>query len=396
LFDGLRKYDATSVFNPDKKLLGLAVDRTKRMLRIAEGSLTPAVEDLVISKLKKQHSSGAPHFIKKEEALELERQVEERLLEPCVAYHRTQNRYDDGTFQKKVRLVWGYPMEMTILEGKYAIPVLDALKSMRTPIALGLRKSELAATLYPLKHDPVVGTFDWSGFDSTIPAQLISISFKIVKSWFGDVDMDEWNEMVKYFIHTPILMPDGYVYKGKSRGIPSGSYFTSIIGSIVNLIVINYLCALQGLKVKNINVLGDDSIVGLYSHLDVNRMGLEAKAHFGMSLKPEKQRYTKSDHEIVFLSHVWIRGRAHRPVVVSAAKLVFPERGFQRNIDMRELRASRICQSYADNPAFWENAAEALRALNIPYSDYAKVKTFSRKMDGSDAIYVPLALATLL
>lgn len=43
-----------------------------------------------------------------------------------------------------------------------------------------------------------------------------------------------------YFINTKMMLPNSDIYQ-KADGIPSGSTFTSIIGSIVNMIVIDFL-----------------------------------------------------------------------------------------------------------------------------------------------------------
>jgi hypothetical protein len=44
----------------------------------------------------------------------------------------------------------------------------------------------------------------------------------------------------KYFINTKMMLPNGDIYQ-KADGLPSGSTFTSLIGSIVNMIVIDFL-----------------------------------------------------------------------------------------------------------------------------------------------------------
>lgn len=95
------------------------------------------------------------------------------------------------------------------------------------------------------------GSFDFSNFDKTVTKQLIEIAFSILlcnidMSHYQDreiprVDrlMKPWNYIKEYFINTSLLLSNGEVWQ-KSGCIPSGSYFTQLIGSIVNWIIINY------------------------------------------------------------------------------------------------------------------------------------------------------------
>lgn len=75
-------------------------------------------------------------------------------------------------------------------------------------------------------------TLDWKGFDSSIPPFLIKQAFEIVWSTYQfeteghEIHMRKiFDYIVDYFIHTPIMLGNGDLYK-KSHGIPSGSGFT--------------------------------------------------------------------------------------------------------------------------------------------------------------------------
>jgi len=49
-----------------------------------------------------------------------------------------------------------------------------------------------------------------------------------------------WDTLKNYFVHTPIRMANGECYK-KRNGIASGSYFTQLVGSVANAILMNYV-----------------------------------------------------------------------------------------------------------------------------------------------------------
>lgn len=407
LFDALKVYDRAYTWNPDKRILSMVYNVVQKRFSSLDGKLIPLEYEEVVHYTDRQASAGAPYFKKKGEVLCPRFKFGKRngVTDPCVAYYRTQSRQQaDGSFSPKVRLVWGFPLDQTLLEGKYARSAIQAIMAMKTPYVLGLVKTELSARMSAFKWAPLVGSFDWSKFDATVPPQLISLAFRLIKNWFvkDHLDETEWNAIVKYFIRTPILMPDGRVYYGKTGGIPSGSYFTGLIGSLCNLLLIEYLLREQNVNTNDVLVMGDDSIVALPHAVDVKRMSESARSLFGMELHPDKQRYTKYDHDLEFLSHTWKSGRACRSVDVSRAKAVYSERGWRKGDDPHSMRILRLVSLYGDNPSFWPDIKDWLRRNGIVHIYSARMRgvnitSFTDKtteVRGRKSMTVPLATAT--
>ena len=371
LYEGLRNYDAKQTFAPSQKSLSDAFLRVSKIYESHFGTLTAASPEVVLRMVRKDAAASAPYFCSKEEVIDtVLDSLDEADKHPCVAYYRTQARMQpDASFKQSVRLVWGFPFAMTILEGQYARPLIDLFKSVDTPYALGFRKAELGARLNSFSWKNFVGSFDWSKFDSTMPAQIISLTFKLMRKFFTEVDEDTWQRIVKYFIFTPILMPNGKVYVGKNHGIPSGSYFTNLVGSLANLLMMEYLSIECKFKLQEVLVHGDDSIVASNQELPLKEMALVAAQHFGMTLHPDKQRYTKKDHNLEFLSHMWIGGRPYRDNIETAQHLVYAERGHSKNVDPKEVRINKLLQLYGDNYEFWPHIVNYLRLKGLVKPD---------------------------
>jgi len=367
LFEGLRAYDDKPTFAPSKKSLSEAYHRVEKIYEHLFGTQTVMTQEVVLRHVRKDAAASAPFFCKKEEVMEtILDDMSDADKHPCTAYYRTQARMQpNGGFKQTVRLVWGYPFQMTIKEGQFARPLINMFKSIDSPYALGYRKCELGAVLNHFSWSNFVGSFDWSKFDSTMPAQLISLVFKLLRRFFTDIDEDEWNSVVRYFLFTPILMPNGKVYVGKKHGIPSGSYFTNIVGSLANLLLMEYLSVECKFNLQRTLVHGDDSIVATNKELPLLEMGDIAAKHFGMTLHPDKQRYTKKDHKLEFLSHMWIGGRPYRDNIESAQHLVYAERGHSHNSDPKEVRITKLLQLYGDNYTFWPHVVNYLRLKGL-------------------------------
>lgn len=306
-------------------------------------------EEVVKNALKLDKSSGLPLMASKAKSLsysfdrELQIRKGVKAPNPCVAFKRTQKG-------NKTRLVWGYPLEMTIMEARFARPLIDWFKSHPSPMAFGLTKCYLGACLnrYFEEGSGTTVCLDYSKYDTSITKSMILEAFRIISTWFSEEDCKQYGfeTVVKYFIFTPIVMPDGHLYTGKDHGVPSGSYFTQLVDSIVNTALCYALSRKFGFffKDRSLFVLGDDSIMQVQGVIDVTSWR-KYLLRFGLMIHDDEKTVIGKVH---FLGATWKKGKPDAPVGELVSKAACPES--YREYDGNPHRGKQlVLRSYASN-----------------------------------------------
>nr|APG78248.1 RdRp [Hubei partiti-like virus 44] len=239
----------------------------------------------------------------------------------------------------KVRAVWGYPMTMTMGEAVFALPLIEAYQLYDSPIAYGFETltggHHRLTQLFRDQH--YYAGLDFSKFDKTVPPFLIEIAMAILAKNIdfgvyrdhGVADAELNFAMFKfikdYLIATPIRLCNGERFR-KDTGIASGSYFTQLVGSIVNFILVNWLyLELTGRPPRVIKVLGDDSLTASDSKLDLT-LASQLLGLLGMALNEGKSCQSVYLADLDFLGFKINSGEPGREVSKWMAALHFPER----------------------------------------------------------------------
>jgi hypothetical protein len=300
-----------------------------------------------------------PHYTK-EECMEkaLNRAIETvngvKAPEPCMAFARTH-------WEGKVRLIWGYPYSMTILEGLLARPLINWFKRANSPLAFGKTTLHLGTDLRVSSyHNNWAYSLDMSSFDASVAKSLIHIGFNILKTWFNLEEVEpvtgrSYREIFKivetYFIHTPIIMPNMHMYKGKRHGVPSGSYFTQLIDSIVNVIILGTVSSRFNLQVdkEDIYVLGDDLLFWCDRDISIEALAGYASKAFGVEFHPSKCGKYKYNEAIKYLGRVWEQGSPTLDLDEVIKRMVNPERRRKYSKDPRlaRIEVNQLIYSYA-------------------------------------------------
>jgi len=140
------------------------------------------------------------------------------------------------------------------------------------------------------------------------------------------------------------MLPDGSCYK-KSHGIPSGSFFTQIIGSIVNYIAVRALDFYNEWNGRRFKVLGDDSSFLIpmgRGKVIPDRVAWQAWHFFGLTLKKEKLRIADRQSQRKFLGYEIQGYRYMRATEDWLAMVLYPE----RDVEFLEQACSRVFAFY--------------------------------------------------
>lgn len=229
----------------------------------------------------------------------------------------------------KIRHVWGRAFHHILLEGCIAQPIIEKLMYTETPIYIGkdLHIDMPHDVIQMMKDGGTAYCLDFSRFDARLPRHLITAVWFLIEEL---VDLSNPSDRLTFefcqslFQNTPLVMPDGRLFNVRC-GLPSGTYFTQLLGSIVNLLLIYMLQHHYGYTQVPTKVLGDDSIFVLPDGRITLAQCVKFFDQFGMIISPTKSIVTKNFADILFLGHQFYGSRVTRNEFTCLSLALFSE-----------------------------------------------------------------------
>lgn len=244
---------------------------------------------------------------------------------PDKAFARTQLSLRS---HPKVRHVWGRAFHHILIEGLIGQPFIQNCMQYDTPIYIGkdIHKDMPYVILRAMQNGGTCYCIDFSKFDASVCSQLVKIAWSLLEELLvldDFVDRLVFDFCYTLFTNTPLLMPDGRLYIVRS-GVPSGSYFTQIIDSIVNLLVIN-MCMYDAWNMfYPVKVLGDDSLFVVPTESCTVEELTKFFDQFGLAVS-DKTVITRNHDKIVFLGHNFYGSRVTRDEFTCLSLALFTE-----------------------------------------------------------------------
>jgi hypothetical protein len=252
---------------------------------------------------------------------------------PCQVFHRAQisgfinedGDYSSESLKMKDRFVFGADAATVAKEGQYARPLIDHLARSWMGYAGGKSPEEIRSLIRRSANRSTYWlSIDYSKFDQTVPSWLLNWCFSVVKRFYPTEYESEIDWIAYNFVNTKVAIPGRGVVT-KRKGIPSGSHFTQIIGSMANAIMaMSYIASLcpRGEfrhKVRYVEevlcygdsselpmfVMGDDNLMFTSCRLDVDDLALYVHRVFGVRINPDKCDFGTRFQYPVFLKREW-------------------------------------------------------------------------------------------
>lgn len=307
-----------------------------------------------------KHKDEAVDVIKKT-ALHIMQHYDTSFSLPAIALTRSQitdfmvdGEVNSKNIKYKTRLVMCVDAASVLVEQRLGQPLLDYVMKPMNQYAGGVDDSANQRFLLDFCSRKNWVSLDYSKFDATIQAWLIKDVFNFFAEYFPDSEKSAFEWISHNFIHMQLLMPDGRMYN-LHKGIKSGSYFTQMVGSLCNmLMILTYLCYKFGHKsgdLRHVNisdvtaqlrshrgdnplwytmmVMGDDNIIFTYDKLDMPEMSSYLKKNFSANITVEGEKaYTSGGpyDSPEFLKRRWKATGQEREPIEMWINLLHPER----------------------------------------------------------------------
>ena len=172
-------------------------------------------------------------------------------------------------------------------------------------------------------------TVDYSKYDQSIPGWLIYEAFDVIEAMFDKAyywDEELWKIVKRDFVYKVFLDGDGNLIDAED-GVPSGSMFTQIMDTIVNVLMIRTYFESKGVAKSEYSmiIMGDDNLMCTKFEVDEIDLGGYLQRNFGVKINKDKSSKGNISDPPEFLSRVWTTRGVYRRPEELLAKLLYPE-----------------------------------------------------------------------
>jgi hypothetical protein len=177
-----------------------------------------------------------------------------------------------------------------ILNSMIFRPVFSSLLAKDNFVAWVSRAAVDRSVSRVMRSRRVMFSIDFSGFDASVPNEVIDVIFDAITYWFKPASTVLIEFLRHSFKFTGLYVPGDEYHHGTNRqgGVPSGSKLTNLIDSLANFFVMHYCAARAKCEVMDLLVQGDDALITFSRNMTKERLCYYVEHDCGMRISPEK------------------------------------------------------------------------------------------------------------
>lgn len=226
---------------------------------------------------------------------------------PMTRGFRLQLRKAQPKLKLKIRVMYPYPGVFILLEDTFIIPFVKHFIENDTFYVIGRNGKQISELLKKKFHKSNrILTSDVEAFDQNMLNETVIMAFYVLRAQLKLTkhQAELFEKMVEYFCTSLMVSKSkgspvyGFI---KTHGIPSGSGFTNMIGTIAHAIVLEYL---QPHILDQCLICGDDNIVSADT-MNVEELFSGYTSVFNLPISQEKSETFSSSKDVSFLGFRW-------------------------------------------------------------------------------------------
>lgn len=359
-----------------------------RILRDVFGNCTtlyrPTFDDLIGS-MNLRASAGLPKpWVTKRQSVDIIRDIYHRICAQTFCVIETFNRISrndvvpfTAAFVRmqitnsglKVRLVFAVSLIFVVAETYFNLIIKYVTNNVGSTAIHGYTQPQISKLVQSTNSSHAL-CIDYKSFDQRVPAFVILTCATICEKvmCLNEYEKVLYYNIVSYFVTMPIFHPE-VPFTVKQAGIPSGSGFTSIFGSLCNSymlhIAIRRYChrhRIQNFEASySVYVSSDDTIISSAFFIDYKHLKEILMDMFGVQIELESYS-APGETEVLFLGSTWVDNVPTRNINRMMARIVFGSGNYPLMSDL-ELFQSR-CYEILGNTVQYH---DIYKTFNVPY-----------------------------
>jgi hypothetical protein len=229
---------------------------------------------------------------------------------PTLVAYRIQLRAKDHLITPKARIIYPVPGYVTALELSFATPFINHYLNNDTFYAIGDNGGEMSSKLSDRFSDSSkICSLDAKAWDQSILNHLSVSAFSILRQQMKLTvsESKTFENLVGYFCTSYVATKtkkDGAKLYLKKQGIPSGSGFTNLIGTLCHAIIMEYFN--PGILSKNKTLICSDDNIFDAENINIDELRSQYKEVFNITVEEQSTEVYDSPDELYFLGFKWI------------------------------------------------------------------------------------------